>query len=70
MIKQNGIWIPVNEKPSDLAQNGIPRKGDLVEVEYLSVPTNPTGCRRIGAIEDKKVFRAKQIGQTYLFAAI
>lgn len=69
MIQQNGIWIPLNEKPSDMAQNGIPRKGDLVEVSYLAVPTNPIGCKRIGSLEDKKVFRAKQTGQTFLFTA-
>lgn len=70
MIQQNGIWITLNEKPSDMAQNGIPRKGDLVEVSYLSVPTSPIGCKRIGAKEDKKVFRAKQSGQTLLFTAV
>lgn len=70
MKLREGIWVPLNEKPSDTALNGIPREGELVEIEYTTSPTNPTGANRIGSIlEDSKVLRAKQSGMMIFYSA-
>jgi hypothetical protein len=70
MKLRNGIWVALNEKPSDMAQNGVPRTGEIVEVNYFSTPSNPSGCKRIASkVENVDVLKAKQTGMTIFFSA-
>lgn len=66
---KNGKWIPLAVRPSDNAQNGIPKIGDIVEVSYDRFPDQ--GLARIFSTrnEGKKVFVAKKEGITTFCSA-
>ena len=67
--KEKGVWIPLDEKPSEYIVTGIPRENETVVLTYTNNPLHSTAKRVGSASENKDVFKAKKVGMTFFYSA-